>query len=84
MRAAPKGGANQDRWILHLGGGGWCNGTETCYNRSKTNLGSSKSWPASTALNGFLSDMQSINPHFYDWNIVYLMYCDGASFAGYV
>jgi hypothetical protein len=83
-RAAPKGGRAQNMWILHLGGGGWCNDTATCYNRSKTWLGSSKSWPASMGLDGFLSDVKEVNPHFYDWNIVYLLYCDGSSFAGSV
>ena len=55
-----------------------------CYHRSMTWLGSSKSWPSSVAIGGFLSDNSTVNPDFYNWNIVYLMYCDGASFAGSV
>lgn len=84
LRSAPAGGVSTKKWILHLGGGGWCGNSSNCYNRSMTSLGSSKSWPASTALNGFLSDNQSVNPSFYDWNIVYLMYCDGSSFTSNV
>lgn len=82
MREGSGDGTN--KWILHLGGGGWCNSTATCYNRSFTWLGSSKEWPQSHGLDGFLSDNPTVNPHFKDWNIVYIMYCDGASFAGYV
>lgn len=77
-------GDGAKKWILHLGGGGWCNSSSDCYNRSFTLLGSSRAWPKSTGLNGFLSDNSTVNPHFYNWNIVYVMYCDGASFAGYV
>ena len=77
-------GEGASKWILHLEGGGWCNDTQTCYNRSFTYLGSSKSWPKTAALPGFLSDNSTVNPDFYNWNIVYVMYCDGASFASYV
>ncbi|KAJ8448719.1 hypothetical protein Cgig2_010606 [Carnegiea gigantea] len=31
---------------------------------------------------GILSNNQSLNPDFYNWNRVKLRYCDGASFAG--
>ena len=77
-------GEGADKWIIHLGGGGWCNSTEGCYNRSMNPLGSSKYWPHTAPLNGFLSDNSTVNPGFYNWNIVYVMYCDGASFASYV
>ena len=75
-------GSGVNKWILHLGGGGWCLNETDCYHRSMTWLGSSKSWPSSVAIGGFLSDNSTVNPDFYNWNIVYLMYCDGASFAG--
>ena len=78
----PGSGKGSDKWILHLLGGGWCNSTSECYNRSYTDLGSSKRWPLTHSLNGFLSDEPEVNPDFHDWNIVLLMYCDGASFAG--
>jgi len=77
-------GSGADKWILHLGGGGWCANETNCYNRSTTWLGSSKMWPASVGIGGFLSDNSTVNPDFYNWNIVYLMYCDGGSFAGSV
>lgn len=33
---------------------------------------------------GILSDDQSQNPDFYNWNKVKIRYCDGASFSGNV
>lgn len=77
-------GSGSESWIVHLEGGGWCRNETDCYDRSMTPLGSSKSWPASITLGGFLSDDPKVNPHFYNWNTVYVKYCDGASFAGNV
>ena len=33
---------------------------------------------------GFLSSNPEVNPDFYNWNVVFIKYCDGASFAGNV
>ena len=80
MRAGSGEGAN--KWILYLMGGGWCEGSEDCYKRSMTELGSTTKYPETTTLEGLLSDNSTVNPDFYNWNIVYVIYCDGASFAG--
>lgn len=77
-------GLASSKWILHLEGGGWCAPLEACVQRSTTALGSSKSWPPSSEFEGFLSDNPLRNPNFFDWNVVYIMYCDGASFSGNV
>ena len=74
-------GDGTNRWILHLEGGGACADERQCLDRSKTALGSSTFWPPSGEFHGFLSDNATVNPDFYDWNIVYLMYCDGSSFT---
>ena len=75
-------GKDLNKWILHLQGGGWCDhGTEDCYNRSFTKLGSSANWTSSQDFHGALSSNVDITP-FYNWNMVFLNYCDGASFAG--
>jgi len=44
---------NEDKFILYFEGGGWCGSSnnleetiEDCYQRSKTTLGSSLSYPA--------------------------------------
>ena len=65
-------------------GGGGCYNEDECVARSKTRLGSSKNWPSMIDLNGFLSDNSTTNPDFYDWNVAFIAYCDGASFAGNV
>lgn len=65
-------------------GGGWCYDEDDCVTRSKTRLGSSKYWPSMRELDGFLSDNSAMNPDFYNWNVAFIAYCDGASFAGNV
>ena len=50
--------------------------------RSKTALGSSKSWAKTATFGGLLSPDPLVNPDFYNWNLAFLNYCDGASFSG--
>ena len=69
-------------WIVHLEGGGWCYDESYCLARSRTSLGSSHFWPATTSFEGFLSDNEQVNPDFHNWSVAYVKYCDGASFAG--
>ena len=73
-----------NKWIIHLEGGGWCYDEDACVLRSKTNLGSSKNWPDTYTDSGLLSDDCTINPYYCGWSMVFVGYCDGASFAGYV
>jgi len=86
MRIPPKPSTS---WIIHFQGGGWCASLQDCANRAKTELGSSKTWPSDElpgndgGAHGFLNTNNSINPRFYDWNMVRFEYCDGASFSGY-
>ena len=75
-------GSRNDSWIIHFEGGGWCVDEAACVARSKTDLGSSRNWPPSASFQGFLSDDPDTNRLFNDWNMVFVGYCDGASFAG--
>ena len=75
-------GSGSYKWIIHFQGGGWCYGEEECVERSKTALGSSKSWAKTAAFGGLLSPDPLVNPDFYNWNVAFLNYCDGASFSG--
>lgn len=75
-------GEGAGKWILHLEGGGWCGTKRDCLDRSKTALGSSTFWPPTQEFHGFLSDNATVNPDFYNWTMIYLMYCDGMSFTG--
>lgn len=55
-----------------------------CLSRSKGGLGTSTGLPTSMSAQGVLDADPSNNPIFYNANRVFLHYCDGASFAGYV
>lgn len=77
-------GTGNDNWIIHFFGGAWCFDEESCLQRSKTRLGSSNFFPPHPpTLQGILSEDDKVNPDFYNWNLVLLCYCDGASFTGY-
>ena len=75
-----------DKWIIHLKGGGSCLDLEECYERAKTDRGSSSPefWPNTLEFNGLLSDNETVNTGFYNWNLVYVIYCDGASFSNFL
>ncbi|KAL8115944.1 hypothetical protein AgCh_022441 [Apium graveolens] len=76
-------GEGAHKWLVHIEGGGWCDTTENCLNRTKNiyGLGSSKIMQAKN-FTGLLGDNQQFNPDFYNWNRVFVRYCDGASFTG--
>ena len=76
-------GSGANKWILHQEGGGWCYSTEDCLERSKTALGSSSYWKNTIDIGGIFSDLETVNGEFYNWNVVYMGYCDGGSFSGY-
>ena len=78
------GTSSPNKWIIHLQGGGWCYDEDDCVLRSKTTLGSSVNWANSYTDSGLLSDDCTINPYFCGWSMVFVGYCDGASFAGNV
>ena len=76
-------GNQSNKWYIHHQGGGWCESMEDCYDRSKTDLGSSTKYPPQANLGGGYFDTNpEVNPMMYDWNAVFMKYCDGASFAG--
>ena len=83
MREGSGDGAN--KWILHLMGGGWCFSPQSCLERSRIFFGSStapewiETFPFAA---GILSSNATVNPDFYNWNSIFLAYCDGGIFAG--
>uniref|UniRef100_A0A0D9VAX7 Pectin acetylesterase n=1 Tax=Leersia perrieri TaxID=77586 RepID=A0A0D9VAX7_9ORYZ len=79
----PGFGDGSDKWLLHLEGGSWCRNLTWCDQRKRTSLGSS-AYMERAEFVGILSDDQSQNPDFYNWNKVKIRYCDGASFSGNV
>jgi len=88
-------GSAEGKWLLYFQGGGWCvPGTgsnapfpallvDACGERAGTLLGSTKS---DTQTKDFgekplFSQDPRQNPAFHDWHVVFIRYCDGASFA---
>ncbi|KAL1541916.1 [Wnt protein] O-palmitoleoyl-L-serine hydrolase [Salvia divinorum] len=69
-------------WMIFLPGGAWCSSKEECLFRShRSKLGSNKNHPTKPLHSAtFQSQNKTINPDFYNWNIVEIRYCDGASF----
>ncbi|XP_047055022.1 pectin acetylesterase 5-like [Lolium rigidum] len=76
-------GDGASKWLVHLEGGGWCSTVKDCSNRKMSALGSSNFMkPILFGGAGILGSDQQLNPDFYNWNKVYVRYCDGASFSG--
>ncbi|VAH70356.1 unnamed protein product [Triticum turgidum subsp. durum] len=64
-------------------GGGWCSTVKECSGSRLSTKGSSNFMkPIRFMGNGILGGDQLQNPDFYNWNKVYVRYCDGASFSG--
>ncbi|CAH8361739.1 unnamed protein product [Eruca vesicaria subsp. sativa] len=63
-------------------GGGWSNTQRSCIYRKNTRSASSNHMEKILAFTGILSNKANENHDFYNWNIVKLRYCDGASFTG--
>ncbi|CAI5995464.1 unnamed protein product, partial [Closterium sp. NIES-64] len=88
FRAGTGGGKNM--WHIYLPGGAWCGTAAQCVARSKTLFGTSTLYPTDPApnaalrppFNGILSSNSTINPPFYNWNLVRLIYCDGGGYSG--
>ncbi|CAI7778250.1 unnamed protein product, partial [Closterium sp. NIES-54] len=79
----PGRGTGRNKWILYLEGGAWCEDAAHCIDRSFSNFGSSTKM-GDWLLQGLLSSSRKTNPDFFNWNLVYIRYCDGASFIGNV
>ncbi|CAN1762422.1 Pectin acetylesterase 6 [Linum perenne] len=75
-------GLGSNSWLIQLEGGGWCNSIRTCLYRRNSRHGSSKYMEKYIPFTGILSDQAELNPDFYNWNRIKLLYCDGASFTG--
>ncbi|KAK4360219.1 hypothetical protein RND71_019171 [Anisodus tanguticus] len=78
----PGFGDGVENWIVHLSGGAWCVNVTDCQKRiNDPNVGSSNimgPW----VFQGIHSKNQTANPDFYNWNKVFVRYCDGGSFTG--
>lgn len=74
-------GKGVNNWLVHLEGGGWCDSIETCRQRMTGPKGSSKHM-LKRNFTAILSNNKELNPNFYNWNRIFVRYCDGSSFTG--
>lgn len=88
-------GDGKDKFLFYFMGAAYCgaDGTETlesCYDRSFTDIGSSTSLGANGTIYeknmsmGYVSSNPEINPLFWNWNIIFNVYCDGTNGQGYL
>ena len=80
----------KNKFLLYFEGGGWCgqetlgdNFVESCFERAKTSLGSKIGFFGSLVISRLirlLSSKEKYNPNFYNWNKIFVRYCDGSSF----
>ena len=83
-------GEGKNKFLFYLEGGGWCgqetlgdNFVESCFERAKSSLGSSIGFFGSLVISRLirlLSSKEKYNPNFYNWNKIFVRYCDGSSF----
>ncbi|XP_020548051.1 pectin acetylesterase 11-like isoform X2 [Sesamum indicum] len=71
-----------DNWLIYLEGGGWCTSNKGCLERTKIYTGTSTLKPKRMYFTDILSEDQTINPDFYNWNRVFVAYCDSSSYLG--
>ena len=77
--------SEKNKWFIFHEGGGLCKSTEDCYVRSKQRLGSTTQDPDTIQkTDAYFSINQTINPMMYNWNKVYIRYCDGALHSGMI
>eukprot|EP00347_Sterkiella_histriomuscorum_P004397 403360614 len=87
-------GSGANKLVIHFQGGGWCFGLndkellESCHSRAYDKTfnayGSSKTWQkhSNEAESYFCSNKEN-DKIFYNWNRIYLQYCDGSGHQGY-
>lgn len=91
----PGSGANQKKFHFYFQGAAYCGADgyetlESCYQRSLTNLGSNSDFGANGSTFeknisvGYASSDAETNPTFYNWNILFVTYCDGTNGQGYL
>lgn len=80
-------GTSQTKFMIFFDGGAWCGDydlpstIESCYQRSFTDLGSSKNYPNNMIFPAGILSLNPSNP-FKDFTKVYFKYCDGSGHQG--
>eukprot|EP01084_Bolivina_argentea_P232255 391484_1 len=74
-----------NKYQIYLQGGGMCTSYESCYERAQPSnyVGSSLDYTEYAWYSAdYLNDNQTTNPLMYNWNTIWMIYCDGSSFTG--
>ena len=89
-------GTSSTKFHISFEGGGWCGYLDnagygcfdSCYDRSNTTLGTTNYDAQTMDYNqfvsagiGYYSNNETINPTLYDFNLIFVRYCDGSSFS---
>lgn len=80
-------GKNATKFMIFFEGGGWCGDkdlastTENCYQRSLTDLGSSKKYPDNYTIGDGILSLNEQNSY-KDFTKVFFKYCDGSGHQG--
>lgn len=81
-------GGDPYNFVIFFNGGGSCGGPdqqsvlENCYQRSKTDLGSSSKLPDTLTVNGGYLSTDPAKSKFYNWLKIIIQYCDGSLHQG--
>ncbi|CAH9063816.1 unnamed protein product [Cuscuta epithymum] len=78
---APGYGNGIENWIIYLPGGGWCRNVSDCEDYIVNKGVGSNPGPFNFDGFGILSPNKEQNPGFYDWNRVFVRYCDASSWT---
>uniref|UniRef100_A0A0G4GUA8 Pectin acetylesterase n=1 Tax=Chromera velia CCMP2878 TaxID=1169474 RepID=A0A0G4GUA8_9ALVE len=81
-------GSGVNSWLLFHEGNGFCGDLDGCFNRAGSWAGSSKAESEKSRYNmtaqSFMFSLDSqMNPLLYNWNHVFLRYCDGGYMSGH-
>ena len=88
-------GSGVDRWIIFWEAASFCGADgleiiESCYEKSLTEFGSSKNFGTNGTKHvinkpmGYFSNDKGYNPLFWNYNKIYIRYCDGSLHQGYL
>ena len=77
-------GDGERKWVIHLKGGGSCYSIESCQRRfeNSPSLMSSDGYSDAKTIDGIFNTDPELNPAFYNWTHVHVMYCSSDGWNG--
>lgn len=74
-------GDGSENWLVYLEGGGWCGDVSFCKSKANDTKVNRQKQQSAYFIDLF-NDNQTLNPDFYNWNRVWVRYCDFGVFLG--